>query len=134
MIRLVSFLVLFSICSMIYGQQNNKVSTIDFVQILDDNKMEVEYYYNNNWKVLREMAIKKGYIHSYQLLEVTYSDDAPFHLMLITTYLNHQQYDMREDHFTELIIERGPIKLMNNKEPDAFRKIIFSKEMVRYWN
>jgi hypothetical protein len=59
---------------------------MDFVQVLNDNKEEAVYYYQNNWKVLREMALKKDYIHSFQLLETTESEDAPFQLILITTY------------------------------------------------
>ena len=114
-----------------YGQQEDRISTIDFVQVLNDNKEEVIYYYQNNWRVLREMAIKKGYIHSFQLLE-TPIDGEPFQFMLITTYKNEEQYDLREDHFAELIEERGALKLLNNKKPGEFRKILFSKEMVKH--
>ena len=132
--RIMLLIVLLSICSIGHGQQNDKISTIDFVQILNDNKEEAVYYYQNNWKVLRNMAIKKEYIHSYQILELPPSEDEPFHLMLITTYLNNQQYELREEHFTVLIKEKGALKLMNDKDPGEFRKILFSKEMIRHWN
>lgn len=127
------FIVLLCICFISHGQQNDKISTIDFVQILDGNKEETVYYYQNNWKVLRDMAIKKEYIHSYQILEVPYSEEEPFHLMLITTYLNNQQYEQREKHFTELIKEKGALKLMNDKDPGEFRKNLFNKEKIRHW-
>lgn len=127
-------LILLSVCYGSYGQANEKISTIDFVQIVNNNMDETIYYYQNNWKVLREMAIKKGYIHSFQLLETPHSEDAPFQIMLITTYLNKEQYDLREDHFTELIEEKGDLNLMNEKKPGEFRKILFNKEKVRHWN
>jgi len=115
------------------AQHDNRISTIDFVQILNDNKAETMHYYQNNWKVLRMMAIEKGYIHSFQLLEVPYEPSEPFHLMLITTYADESQYKLREDHFTELIKERGDLSLMNDKKPADFRKTLFSREMVRHW-
>ena len=64
--RLLLLIILLGVFSICYGQKDEKVSTIDFVQILDDNKEEALYYFQNNWQVLRDMAIEKGYIHSYQ--------------------------------------------------------------------
>lgn len=119
--------------SISFAQQDDRISTIDFVQILNDNKAEAVYYYQNNWKVLRDMAIDKGYIDSYQIMETPNSEEEPFHLMLITTYANEAQYDLREDHFRELIKERGDLKLMNEKKPGEFRKVLFGKDMVRHW-
>jgi hypothetical protein len=95
---------------------------------------EATFYYENNWRILRNMAVEKEYIHSYQVLETPTSDDAPFQLMLITTYLNEEQYTLREDHFSELIKEKGELRLMNEKKPGEFRKTLFTKEMVRHWN
>ncbi|MBO6525218.1 MAG: hypothetical protein JJ971_15420 [Balneolaceae bacterium] len=110
--------------------KDTRITTMDFVQILNDNREEVDYYYENNWKLLRDKAIKKGYIESYQLLETSYSEDAPFHLILITTYPNKERYDKREENFAVLIEEKGPRRLLNNKQPSEFRKIVFSKDKV----
>jgi len=115
-----------------WGQHNDKITTIDFVQILNEHKKEAIYYYENNWKVLREMATINGHIHSYQLLETPYTEEAPFDLMLMTTYQNKTQYDLREKHFAELIAEKGELNLMNVREPREFRKILFNKTMVRH--
>ena len=130
---LILVLILFS-STQSYGQQNDRITTIDFVQILNENKHEAKYYFENNWKTLRETAIKKGYIHSFQVMEVPYADDAPFHIMLITTYINNEQYELREENFGELIKEKGELKLLNEKKPNEFRKTIFSKEEVRHWD
>lgn len=110
-----------------YGQNDRKISRIDFVQILNENKEEVLFYYENNWKVLREMALEKNYIHSYELLETPFSEDEPFQLMLITTYLNQKEYDQAEERFDKLIAERGPLRLMNEKKPGEFRKVLYNK-------
>lgn len=131
--RIIIFLAFLTVCSIGYGQQDDKISTIDFVQILNDNKEEATYYYQNNWKVLRIMAINKRYIYSFQILEMPKNEDQPFQLMLITTYLDGEQYKLREDHFTELIKEKGALKLMNDKQPVDFRKVLFNKKMVRHW-
>ena len=120
-----------------YGQLDERISTVSFVQVVDDNKEETIFYFQNNWKVLRDMAIEKGYIHSYQVMETPYtqegSSEVPFDIILITTYSNQTQYDLREDHFGELIEQRGKLRLMNDKQPDEFRKTLFSKERVRHW-
>lgn len=105
-----------------------KISSLDFVQIVDGNKAEALYYYQNNWKQLREKAIEKGYIHSYQFLEVEATEGAPFHIILISNYGNEEQFAKREEHFSELIEARGDLRLMNEKKPGEFRKIYIGKE------
>ncbi|KAA3638014.1 MAG: hypothetical protein DWQ02_05725 [Bacteroidetes bacterium] len=131
--RITLLFIILSFSSIVYAQQDDRITTIDFVQILKDNKDEAVFYYQNNWKVLRDMAVNKGYIDSYQVLETPFSETEPFHLMLITTYANEAQYDLREDHFGELIKERGDLKLLNEKKPGEFRKVLFGKDMVRHW-
>lgn len=111
---------------------DERLTSIDFVQILNENKEEAMYYYLKNWKVLRDMAVDKGYIHSYQLLKTPYSKEEPFQLMLITTYSNQKKYDLREEHFAELIESLGDTKLLNDKKPKEFRKVLFGKENVRH--
>lgn len=102
------YLFIFLAASIVSQSQpiNPKISTIDFVEVLNDNRSEAIYYFENNWKVLRERAIEKGYIDSWQLLEVEATPEAPFSLMLITTYKNDQQYADREKNFQELIAAR----------------------------
>lgn len=127
-------LIALLISSLNFAQVDDRLTTIEFVEVVNNNKAEALFYFQNNWKVLRDKAIKKNYIHSYQLLETPASDDAPFQIMLVTTYQNKAQYDQREEHFQELIKESGSLKLLNNKKPVEFRKSLFSKDMVRHWN
>ena len=103
-------------CTILSAQKNTKISTIDFVQILNNNKKEVVFYYENNWEILRKMAIKKNYIDSYQLLETSATKNAPFSFMLITTYKDKKQFEKREKHFEELIKKKGKLRLLNEKK------------------
>jgi len=127
-------IILMAIGSISYGQANEKITTIEFVEILNNNKNEALFYFQNNWKVLRDKATAKNYIQSYQLLETQKSDDAPFQIILMTTYQNKKQYDQREKHFQELIKQSGGLKLLNDKKPTEFRKSLFSKDSVKHWN
>lgn len=122
-------IIAFLLSTFSFAQKSTKISTIDFVQVLNDNKKEVVFYYENNWEILRKMAVKKKYIHSYQLLETNSTKDAPFSFMLITTYKNKLQFDNREIHFRELIKAKGKLRLLNNKKPEVFRKTIFGKDV-----
>lgn len=106
------------------GQSNNKISTIEMVKIKNGNKAEALYYFEHNWKVLREMAVEKGYIDSYQLLY----EKREFDLLLITTFTDQKQYDKREDYFAELIQKAGSLKLLNDKKPTEFRESWMSLE------
>ncbi|WP_179344443.1 hypothetical protein [Winogradskyella ursingii] len=115
------------ICFSIFSQ-NDRISTVETVEILNNNEAEALFYFQNNWKLLREKAVQKNYIHSYQLVKTLYTKETPFHLMLITTYSNKAQYDKKEAHFSELIKEKGALKLLNEKEPFEFRKSVFSVE------
>lgn len=120
-------------CFGAFAQKTDQLSTIDFVEVLNDHHEETHFYYQQNWKVLREMAVERGYIASFQVLETEPSKEAPFHLMLITTYANRKQYEQREVHFQELIEEKGELKLLNELRPADFRKTLFSKEAVAHW-
>ena len=115
-----------------YGQQDERVSSLSFVEVLNENKVEAIYYFQNNWEVLRKMAIEKEYISSYEFLEITPNEEAPYDFILITTYSNVKQYALREEHFTELIEEKGELKLMNDKNPGEFRKTLYSLNLVKH--
>ncbi|TRX60658.1 hypothetical protein FNH22_06330 [Fulvivirga sp. M361] len=132
--KLKLLMVLLGVSAISYAQHDNRISTMDFIEVLGGNKEEAIFYYQNNWKVLREMALKKDYIASFQFLETPSDKEAPFQFILITTYPDREQYDLREDHFTELIKEKGGLELMNDKKPGEFRKTLFNKEGVRHFH
>jgi hypothetical protein len=114
------------------AQQNEKLSTVDFVEIINNNTEEALFYYQNNWQQLREKAVTEGYIQSYQMLQTEHTPEAPYHLILITTYANKTQYDAREPHFNEIIAASGGLKLLNDKKPTSFRKVRYGKDEVKH--
>ncbi|MDJ0646498.1 MAG: hypothetical protein QNJ57_11000 [Flavobacteriaceae bacterium] len=134
---LITFLIFFSGYSQkLTGNSSfdlsKRVSTIEFVEIVDNHLEEALYYYKNNWKVLRQKAIENDYILSYQLLQAPATEDSAIQLILITTYANSEQYDKREENFAVLIKERGDLRLLNNKKPGEFRKRVLGKELVKH--
>ncbi|MBV7268982.1 hypothetical protein [Winogradskyella luteola] len=129
-IRLIIPIILF--CVMCTAQIKEKITTIETIEILNNNTEEAIYYFQNNWKQLRLNAVEKGYIHSFQLMESLYTEDTPFHLLLVTTYSNKEQYESRETHFAELIKATGGLKLLNDKKPSEFRKSVFTIEDAKH--
>ncbi|MCH4822078.1 hypothetical protein ML462_02745 [Gramella lutea] len=110
------------------AQKEEKISTLDFVEILNGNHAEAAFYYENNWKKLREIALDKGYIYSFQMLKTEATEDYPISFILITTYTNHPEFELREKHFSEVMKIKGDLELLNDKKPAEFRKTLFSKE------
>ena len=117
--------LLFTLTMLISNGQDQRISTFEFVEILANNREEAVYYFENNWKVLREMALERDYLVSYDLLETNYADDTPFHLVLQTTYANQEQFAQREERFSLLISELGPLNLLNELKPADFRASVF---------
>lgn len=110
-----------------HSQAAQQVSTIDFIKINQSYSKEALYFYQNNWQVLREQAVNKGYIDSFMLINVPATSQAPFDLMLITTYQDNAQFEMRENNFAELMSGSEGPKLLNNVLPEQFRTMVFNK-------
>ncbi len=118
-------LVFFSLIStMVDAQIETRISSIDFVQVLNDNHEEALYYYENNWRWLRELAVEKGYISDYEFMQVDRTEETPYDIILITIYSNKEQAALREDNFAELIEIKGSLRLLNDKQPSEFRKLL----------
>jgi len=128
MIKQVIFITALTIsASFSWAQNSSMVTAMEFVEILDNRDDEAVYYYKNNWKLLRVAAKEKGYIHSFQLIEITYSEELPAHLLLITNFKDKNQYDQVESYFKELLEEHGEMRLLNTLPPDGFRKNVMFK-------
>lgn len=111
-------------------QSTSSISSIDFVKIKNGHQKEALFYYENNWRVLREIAIKKEYIESYQLLLADDDEKANFDIMLVTVYKDEEQYDKSEANFQEIIDARPDgLKLLNDLKPGEFRETVFYKKM-----
>lgn len=129
-LKLLAFLLLGSM--LLHGQHESHISTIEFVEILNNNRAEALFYFKNNWKVLREKALSQNLISGFQLMENKKSEAAPFDLMLMTRYATNKQYLDREKSFQVLISESGGLQLMNDKKPSEFRKSVFALEKIKH--
>ena len=131
--RILLLIITLSVAVNCFAQDDTRISTMEFVQFLNNNRAEALFYFQNNWQKLREKALAKGYIYSFQLLETKASEEADFELILVTTYRDQEQYDLREEHFRELIDAGGKLRLLNDKMPGEFRKSLFSTEVIKHW-
>lgn len=124
--RLLIIIGFLAICEIVNGQPDGRISTIEFVEIINGNDEEAIYYFENNWMELRRQAKAKGYISSYELIKTNENQEATFDIILLTIYTNKEAYDSREQYFRELINLSGGLKLLNDKKPKEFRKSSFS--------
>ena len=113
-----------------FGQSPATITTIDFVKIKDKKQQEALFYYENNWKVYRDIALAKGYIDAYQILSTSADTTANFDLMLITEYADSMQFKLSESRFQEIIQATRPDgpKLLNEFKPNDFRQNVFFKQ------
>lgn len=112
------------------GQSPGAITTIDFVKIKNNHLSETIFYYENNWKIHRELALGKGYIKSYWLLKAIPDTAADFDLILLTEYADSAQYKIREENFQKIIKTTrpdGPV-MLNALKPNEFRQNLFSRE------
>ena len=124
------FITLLLLASISFGQNNTTITVIDFVKIKNNKRQEAIFYYENNWRVYRQIALEKGYIKSYRLLTTSADTTANFDLILVTEYSDSLQYKLREERFQPIIKATrpdGPI-LLNELNPADFRENLFFKE------
>jgi len=84
------------------------------------------YYYEQNWKVYRDIALEEDVIQSYSFIHITDSKDS-IDIILITEFRDFEQYNNLEENFKKIMTKQrpnGPI-LMNDKQSGEFRKIIY---------
>jgi hypothetical protein len=113
-----------------FGQIQPTITTIDFVKIRNDKSKEALFFYENNWKVYRDIALKKGYIKTYKLLITKADTTANFDIILMTEYADSLQLKQSEENFQQIIKATRPNgpKLLNELKPNDFRQNLFFKE------
>ncbi|MEQ9593673.1 MAG: hypothetical protein RLN86_13800 [Cyclobacteriaceae bacterium] len=114
------------------AQQKKSIFIIDRIQVPTEKREEAIYYYENNWKLYRDVALEKGAIHSYRFLEVESKSTAHFEFLLITEFSDSTQFDAVETNFEPIMRKvrpDGPV-LLDEVQPSEFRKII-SNDLAR---
>ncbi len=121
------FILLFLAATIKAGSQT--VLVMDFVKVKNGNYAETLFFYENNWKLYRDIALQKGFITSYRLEKTTVDSTAPFDLVLITEYRDSTMYHKSEENFSDILATarpKGPL-LLNDLKPADFRQNVFVK-------
>lgn len=113
------------------AQSPRSISVLDFVAIKDNKWAEALYFYEHNWKVYRDIALKRGFIESYQILMTTRDSVDHFDLVLVTQYQDSTQFTASEENFQKIIRETRPNgpRLLNSVRPGDFRTNLFFKKL-----
>lgn len=109
------------------AQTSNIYVVMDFVKIKDNLRDEAMFFFHNNWKIYRDEALRRGIIHSYEIVEARSETKTEFDLVLITRYSGEEQFKNSERNFEPIIKDlrpNGPL-LRNELKPDAFRQNVF---------
>lgn len=100
---------------------------VEFIKVVNGNRDEARYFFENNWRVFREAAVKRGIIESFDYIE-TANRDAAFDIILITRYANEEQYKNSEKAFEPILKElrpKGPL-MKGSLKRDAIIKTVYS--------
>jgi len=100
---------------------------VEFIKVVNGNRDEARYFFENNWRVFREAAVKRGIIESFDYIE-TANRDAAFDIILITRYANEEQYKNSEKAFEPILKElrpNGPL-MKGSLKRDAIIKTVYS--------
>lgn len=125
---IIFFCISFFVSNFMMSQIKNSMAKIDFVKIKNNNQNEAIYFYENNWKKFREAAISKSYIKSYELLTDESFSNSNFDIILITEYVDENQFSRYEENFesiTTSLHPNGP-QFLNRKKPSEFRENVYS--------
>lgn len=110
-----------------YAQKASYVA-MDIIKVKNGLWNEALYFFENNWKVYREEAIKQGIISSYQML-VNKADSVSNNIILITEYPDSLSYLKSEENFRPILKKlrpEGPAYLNEKRRNDFVQTIIFN--------
>lgn len=85
-----------------------QVSTIDVVRVKGEYEKEAVYFYENNWKVFREEAMREGYISGFELVKSDVDSVGVMAMFLVTHYKDSASYGGSEKNFGGIIKRMSP--------------------------
>lgn len=121
--------LLFAVQLFAAAQTSSVITLMDFVKIREGKTAEAMFFYENNWKLYRDLALKKKIIHSYEMVKARPDSLNNFDLILITVYKDSVQFAKSEENFRSILAElrpNGPA-LLNGIKPADFRQNVFVK-------
>lgn len=124
----VLFVIPFLLISSGVHAQQTTVMLVDIMRINGEHKAEATYYFENNWKLFRDEAIKRGVITGYQFYET--DDDGQLEFVLITEFKDEEQFGNVEANFEPILKQlrpNGPV-MLNDIKPASFRETVSTKK------
>ena len=119
-------------CQQSYAQKASYVA-MDIVKVKNGLWNEALYFFENNWKLYREDAIRQGIISSYKLL-VNKADSVSNNIILITEYPDSLSHRKSEENFRPILKKihpNGPIYLNEKRRNDFMQIEVFN--WYRVW-
>jgi len=116
--------------TMSMAQPSHPIIIMDVVEVPVARREEAIYYFENNWKLFREVAMEKGLIRSYRMMEVDHENSDHLELILTTEFSNDTQFEQVEENFEPImkaVRPNGPI-LLNEIKPGEFRKLVSTRK------
>lgn len=101
---------------------------LDIIKVKDGLWKEALFFFENNWEVYRQDAIKQGIISSYQLL-INRADSVSNNIILITQYPDSLAYVKSEESFRPILKKLrpdGPIYLNDKRRNDFIQTLAFN--------
>ena len=75
---------------------------MDLFKVKDGHYKEALYFFEYNWKVYRDSALKAGHIKSFRMLR-NVRDSSNADIVLVTEYHDRASYDKREEYFQPIM-------------------------------
>lgn len=126
----IAIVIFFSTLSM--AQSSHSIILMDIVEVPVARREEAIFYFENNWKLFREVAMEKGLIRSYRMMEVDHEISDHLELILTTEFSNDTQFEQVEENFEPImkaVRPNGPI-LLNEIKPSEFRKLVSTRKAL----
>ena len=108
--------------------QKTSYVAMDIVKVKNGLWNEALYFFENNWKVFREDAVKQAIISSYQIL-VNNADSVSNNIILITEYPDSLSFRKSEENFRPILKKfrpKGPVYLNEKRRNDFMEIVIFN--------
>jgi hypothetical protein len=105
-------------------KQNETIVSLDAFSCRRDLERECMYFYEQNWKLYRDEALRLGHISGYELQRSEPDSTGTFDVILITRYANAAKYEAREENFRPLmraVRPSGPIMLGPTKRSELLQ-------------
>jgi hypothetical protein len=93
-----------------------QVTTVDIVRVKGAYEKEALYFYENNWKVFRQMALEEKYISGFDFVKSPADSTGLFTIVLVTQFADDASYKNVESNFRGIMQKVSPAgpKMLNS--------------------